>query len=81
VSQNCQDKKWKCRRYKIIINNTFLDDGTGILKGKGSGGALFGRNLKKKTIVLGDCHDWNKIYFRDLCRNKPRINLEYLRIE
>ena len=26
-------------------NNTFLDDGTGILKG--SGGALFGRNLKK----------------------------------
>jgi len=31
--------------------------------------------------IMGDCHYWNKIYFRDLCRNKPRINAEYLRIE
>ena len=48
MSQNCQDKKWKRRR---CINNTFLDDGTGILKG--SGGALFGRNLN--NIRLNHC--------------------------
>ena len=32
-------------------NNTFLDDGTGILKG--SGGALFGRNLILLTAGCG----------------------------
>jgi hypothetical protein len=31
--------------------------------------------------AVGACHYWNKNYFRDLCRNKPRINPEYLRIE
>jgi hypothetical protein len=41
----------------------------------------YGTYLLPYNNIVGDCHYWNKIYFRDLCQNKPRINLEYLRIE
>jgi hypothetical protein len=36
---------------------------------------------EKFTGSMGDCHYWYKIYSRNLCRNKPRINAVYLRIE